>query len=148
MPQVNFLLFELFLFPRALNSDIIASVKRYLTPLIIPVKSVGKVLHLLSKDKRIWSVRKRNPSPLQLAIQYFSSLAHFLIYSNFSAVSYSLCNCIGIPQAHFSNNTAFCGEIKFHGQLQHIIFSVLREYNSQKLSWNSDACYEFTMSYF
>lgn len=77
MPQVNFLLFELFLFPRALNSDIIASVKWYLTPLIIPVESVGKVLHLPSKDKRIWSVRKRNPSLLQLTIQFFSSLAHF-----------------------------------------------------------------------
>lgn len=109
------MLFQLVLFPRALNSEIIASVKWYLTPLIIAVKSVGKIVHLLSKDKRIWSIRERNPSLLQLTIQCFPSFAHILIYYNFSAASYSLCNCIGIPQAQFSNNTAFCGEIKFHG---------------------------------
>jgi len=115
MPQANFVLFEWFLLPRALSSDTIAPVKQYLSPLIILVMSMGKVLNCLSKDKRIWSVRKRDLSQLQLTIHYFSSLARFLIYYNFSAVSYSLCNCVGIPQAHFSNNTVFCEESKFHG---------------------------------
>lgn len=65
---------------------------------------MGKVLNHLRKDLVL---RKGDLCLLQLTIQYFIFLVRFLIYYNFSAVIYSLCNCIEIPQAHFSNHTEF-----------------------------------------